>query len=160
MVTTLPVQPAWTANAVNTVKIDLGDLATHTVRVMVADAAIGRVWVAPSGIVNATHHAVPRLFVLGDSMTQGGVSNTGAELGSWLPRFAGSVGVTDYWNGGIGGTDSSRATTDTRISRAGPSRTRLLPTPMSSSSVPGTTTRPPESPRPRSPQGSRTCSAL
>ena len=129
MVTTLPVQPAWTTNAVNTLKVDLGDLATHTVRVMVSDAAIGRVWVAPNGIVNQTHHAVPRLFVLGDSMTQGGVYNTGAELGSWLPRFAGSVGVTDYWNGGIGGTGfvtshdgypdfASRAVTDAAPSNA------------------------------------------
>ena len=57
MVSPLPVSPAWTTYVSNTMKIDLGDAETHTVRVMVAGAAIGQIWTGPNGVIVAPQHA-------------------------------------------------------------------------------------------------------
>ena len=103
-ITDFPVVPAWAANVSNTVKVDLVDVNPHRVRLMVNNAAIGNVWVSPGGAIWATKLKGPRLFVLGDSLTQGTQYNTGLELGTWLHRFAAHLGIDDYWNGGIAGT--------------------------------------------------------
>jgi YVTN family beta-propeller protein len=104
--TDLPFAPTWNASGPNTIKIDFGEGNTglHRVRVMAAGTAIGKVWTEASGSVWSPVASGPRLFVLGDSMTQGYIYNTGGELGTWLPRFAELTGIRDYWNGGIGGT--------------------------------------------------------
>jgi lysophospholipase L1-like esterase len=105
----LPMTPSWYSSGPNTVKIDFGagDTGLHRVRVMVSGTTIGKVWTEAGGTVTAATESGPRLFVLGESLTQGTAYNAGYELGTWLPRFADAVGIRDYWNGAIGGTGYS-----------------------------------------------------
>jgi hypothetical protein len=117
----IPMQPPWAANTTNTLKINLGDTGLHRVRLMTSSTGIGAVWTGPNGVIIAADPAGPRLFVLGDSMTEGYGYNTGGELGTWLPQFARAVGIHDYWNGGRGGTGFVRTNglTPNFITRAG-----------------------------------------
>ncbi len=104
MLSNVPVTPGWAPGSVNTVTVDVGDAGLHRVRVMLSGATMGDVLMSPEAAVTAPDKRGPRIFVLGDSMSQGDPSNTGGELGTWISRFANSIGADDYWNGGIGGT--------------------------------------------------------
>jgi lysophospholipase L1-like esterase len=109
-VTDLPVQTTWTNPSYNHIKLDLGDTAPHRVRLMLCFGGIARIFLQPTGTMWPAKHRGPRLYVLGDSLTQGTAMNTGRELGTWLPRFASMIGADDYWNGAISGTGPTTST--------------------------------------------------
>jgi YVTN family beta-propeller protein len=97
----------WNQTGPNTIKIDFGagNAGPHEVRILTAGGAgLGNVWTEAGGSVSAPTDDGQRLFVLGDSLTQGYLYNQGSEIGTWLPRFANLTEINDVWNGGIGGT--------------------------------------------------------
>lgn len=104
-----PITPAWTASTTNTLKIDLGDTATHKVEFLMTNTGLARVWIEPAGSLWPADPRWPRLLVIGDSITAGATTHAGLGLGTWLPRFARLVGIKDYWNDGVGGSGPNLA---------------------------------------------------
>jgi hypothetical protein len=108
--TDLPVTTGFgTSGQPATIKVDfgVGNTKPHRVKLDMFGIALSDIWTEANGVVWAANPTGPRLFVLGPSLEQGTAGperHTGGELGTWFPRFANLVGITDWWNGSEGGT--------------------------------------------------------
>jgi lysophospholipase L1-like esterase len=91
-------------NSDNTIKFTLPDPRQHTVRFYMNNLSLSSVFGDSGSKIIARPIGGPRVFFLGDSLTQGGKQSTGGELGSWIWQFADQCGFGDVWNGGLGST--------------------------------------------------------
>lgn len=88
------------------IRYPLPDTGEHRIRFSMNNLSLGRVFADPAAEAEVWPVGGPRVFFLGDSLTQGGAQSTGGEIGSWIWAFAQMCGFDDAWNGGIGGTGS------------------------------------------------------
>lgn len=86
------------------IRYALPDAGPHQLRFFMNNLSLGRVFADPGASATAWPADPPRVFFLGDSLTQGGAQSTGGELASWIWSFSAMCGFSDVWNGGIGGT--------------------------------------------------------
>jgi hypothetical protein len=93
-----------TDNAQNLIKFTLPDAGAHDIRFYMNNLSLAAVFGDPGSTALNKPVNGPRVFFLGDSMTEGGRQSTGGALGSWIWRFGAMCGFVDVWNGGIGST--------------------------------------------------------
>lgn len=102
----IPTTDSSVADGRYLIRYALPDAGVHQIRFGMNNLALGQVFADPGATAQPAPVVGPRVFFLGDSLTQGGAQSTGGELGSWIWAFAGMCGFGDVWNGGIGGTGS------------------------------------------------------
>ncbi len=100
----IPTTTPLSENAPNLIKFTLPDAGPHNVRFYMNNLSLATIVGDPGSTASIKPVAGPRVFFLGDSMTQGTRQSTGGELGSWIWRFGDMCGFVDVWNGGVGST--------------------------------------------------------
>jgi hypothetical protein len=100
----IPRTTALTLNSHNLIKFALPDSGMHTFRFYMNNLSLRTVFATTGTTPFAVQPRGPRVFFLGDSLTQGGGQATGVDLGSWVWRFSEMCGFEDVWNGGVGST--------------------------------------------------------
>jgi lysophospholipase L1-like esterase len=100
------------AEGTNLIRFALPNAGEHAIRFQMNNLSLGKIFADPGSNAEPWPVSGPRVFFLGDSLTQGGPQSTGGELGSWIWKFSGQCGFDDVWDGGIGGTGSIATGTD------------------------------------------------
>jgi hypothetical protein len=100
----VPRTTAVTLNAQNLIKFTLPDSGMHRVRFYMNNISLRTIFATVGATLFKRPFRGPRVFFLGDSLTQGAGMSTGANVGGWIWRFSEMCGFEDIWNGGIGST--------------------------------------------------------
>lgn len=100
----IPMTTPLTENAQNLIKFTLPDAGAHDIRFYMNNLSLATIFGDPGSTASSKPVAGPRVFFLGDSLTEGTRQSTGGGLGSWIWRFGAMCGFVDIWNGGVGST--------------------------------------------------------
>jgi hypothetical protein len=100
----IPRTTPLTENEQNLIKFTLPDAGAHNIRFYMNNVSLVTIFGDPGSTASSKPVGGPRVFFLGDSLTEGTRQSTGGGLGSWIWRFGAMCGFVDIWNGGVGST--------------------------------------------------------